>query len=52
MAQRLESLWTAWHDCASELQVAPMNFSAGSNPVQQAAQLEQALASALAHAKN
>jgi hypothetical protein len=50
--QRLESLWTAWHDRASELQVAPMNFSAGSNPVQQAAQLEQALASALAHAKN
>jgi hypothetical protein len=50
--QRLESLWTAWHDRASELQVAPMNFSAGSNPVQQAAQLERALASALAHAKN
>lgn len=50
--QRLEYLWTAWHDRASELQVAPMNFSAGSNPVQQAAQLEQALASALAHAKN
>ena len=50
--QRLESLWTAWHDRASELQVAPMNFSAGTNPVQQAAQLEQAVASALAHAKN
>jgi hypothetical protein len=50
--QRLESLWAAWHDRASELQVAPMNFSAGSNPGQQAAQLEQALASALAHAKN
>jgi hypothetical protein len=50
--QRLESLWTAWHDRASELQAAPMNFSTGSNPVQQAAQLEQALASALAHAKN
>src|SRR5437588_27925 len=51
MAQRLESLWTAWHDRASELQVARMNFSAGSNPVQQAAQLEHALASALAHAE-
>ena len=50
--QRLESLWNAWHDRASELQVAPMNFSAGTNPVQQAAQLEQAVASALAHAKN
>jgi len=25
---RLESLWTAWHDRASELQVATMNFSA------------------------
>lgn len=50
--QRLESLWTAWHDRASELQVAPMNFSAGANPAQQAAQLEQALASALAHARN
>jgi hypothetical protein len=50
--QHLESLWTTWHDRASELQVAPMNFSAGSNPAQQAAQLEQALASALAHAKN
>ena len=50
--QRLESLWTAWHDRASELQVAAMNFSASANPVQQANQLEQALASALAHAKN
>ena len=50
--QHLEFLWTTWHDRASELQVAPMNFSAGSNPAQQAAQLEQALASALAHAKN
>lgn len=50
--QRLESLWTAWHDRAAELQVAPMNFSTGSNPAQQAAHLEQALASALAHAKN
>jgi hypothetical protein len=50
--QRLESLWAAWHDRASELQVAPMNFGAGSNPGQQAAQLEQALAPALAHAKN
>jgi hypothetical protein len=29
-----------------------MNFSAGANPAQQANQLEQALASALAHAKN
>ena len=50
--QRLEVLWSAWHDRASELQVAPMNFSAGAKPAQQAAQLEQALASALAHAKN
>jgi hypothetical protein len=50
--QRLESLWTAWHDRASELQVATMNFSASANPAQQANQLEQALASALAHAKN
>ena len=50
--QRLESLWTAWHDRASELQVAAMNFSASANPAQQANQLEQALASALAHAKN
>jgi hypothetical protein len=41
--QRLESLWTTWNDRASELQVAPMNFSTGSNPIQQAAQLEQAL---------
>src|SRR6266850_1871034 len=29
--QRLESLWTAWHDRASELQVAAMNFSASAN---------------------
>jgi hypothetical protein len=29
-----------------------MNFSASANPAQQANQLEQALASALAHAKN
>jgi hypothetical protein len=50
--QRLESLWAAWHDRASELQVSPMNFSTGANAAQQAAQLEQALASALAHAKN
>ncbi len=50
--QRLESLWNAWHDRASELQVATMNFSASANPAQQANQLEQALASALAHAKN
>ena len=50
--QHLESLWTTWHDRGSELQVAPMIFSAGSNPAQQAAQLEQALASALAHARN
>lgn len=50
--QRLESLWTAWHDRAPQLQVAPMNLSAGSNPAQQAGQLEEALASALANAKN
>jgi hypothetical protein len=50
--QHLEFFWTTWHDRASELQVAPMNFGAGSNPAQQAAQLEQALASALVHAKN
>jgi hypothetical protein len=50
--QRLESLWAAWHDRASELQVATMNFSASANPAQQANQLEQALASALARAKN
>ena len=50
--QRLESLRTAWHDRASELQVATMNFSASANLAQQANQLEQALASALAHAKN
>jgi hypothetical protein len=50
--QRLESLWATWHDRASELQVATMNFSASTNPAQQANQLEQALASALAHAKN
>jgi hypothetical protein len=50
--QRLEFLWNAWHDRASELQVATMNFSASANPAQQANQLEQALASALAHAKN
>ncbi len=50
--QRLESLWTAWRDRGAELQVAPMNFSTDSNPARQAAQLEQALASALAHAKN
>jgi hypothetical protein len=50
--QRLESLWNAWHDRASELQVATMNFSANANPALQANQLEQALASALAHAKN
>jgi hypothetical protein len=50
--QRLESLWTAWHDRASELQVATINFSASANRAQQANQLEQALASALAHAKN
>ena len=50
--QRLESLWTAWHDRASELQIATMNFSAGANPAQQANQLEQALASPPAHAKN
>ena len=50
--QHLESLWTAWHDRALELKVATMNFSASANPAQQANQLEQALASALAHAKN
>jgi len=50
--QRIESLWTAWHDRASELQIATMNFSAGANPAQQANQLEQALASPPAHAKN
>jgi hypothetical protein len=50
--QRIESLWTVWHDRASQLQVAPMNFSVGSNPARQAAQLEEALASALAHVKN
>lgn len=50
--QRLESLWTVWHDRTPELQVAAMNFSASANPAQQANQLEQALASALAHAKN
>jgi hypothetical protein len=50
--QRLESLWIAWHDRASELQVVTMNFSASANPAQQANQLEQALASAIAHAKN
>jgi hypothetical protein len=50
--QRLESLWAAWHDRASELQVATMNFSASANPAQQANQLEQALASALARARN
>jgi hypothetical protein len=50
--QRLESLWNAWHDRTSELQVATMNFSASANPAQRANQLEQALASALAHAKN
>jgi len=50
--QRLESLWTVWHDRTSELQVAAMNFNASANPAQQANQLEQALASALAHAKN
>jgi len=50
--QRLESLWAAWHDRAPELQVTEMNFSPSANPAQQANQLEQALASALAHAKN
>src|SRR5207247_5576088 len=41
--QGLESLWTAWHDRASELQIATMNFSAGAILAQQAKQLEQAL---------
>ena len=50
--QRLESLWTAWHDRAAELELAAMNFSASATSAQQANQLEQALASALAHAKN
>ena len=50
--QRLEFLWTTWHDRASELQVAPMSFSASAKPAQEANQLEQALASALAHARN
>lgn len=50
--QRLEFLWNAWHDRASELQVATMNFSGSAKPAQQANQMEQALASALAHAKN
>lgn len=50
--QRLESMWTAWHDRASELQTGSLNFNAGATSVQQASQLEQALASALAHAKN
>jgi hypothetical protein len=50
--QQLQSLWATWQDRASELQVAPMNFSAGSNTAQQVAQLEQALASAITHARN
>jgi hypothetical protein len=50
--QRLESLWTAWHDRSWELQGAAMNFSASASPAQQANQLEQALTSALLHAKN
>jgi len=50
--QRLESFWTAWHDRAVELQAVPMNFSPGATVQQQAAQLEQALASALVRGKN
>lgn len=50
--QRLESLWNAWHERASELQGAAMNFSPGASAPQQASQLEQALASALGHARN
>jgi hypothetical protein len=50
--QRLESLWISWHDRAAELRNVTLNFSAGANTPQQAAQLEEALASALASAKN
>lgn len=48
--ERLNAFWLKWHDRPGELQG---RFSAADHdPGQQAAQLEQALASALAHANN
>lgn len=48
--ERLNAFWLAWSDHAGELQ---RHVSlVGHDPGQQAARLEQALASALAHAKN
>jgi hypothetical protein len=47
---RLEMLWHDWHDRSAQLQSS--SYSWGNAPLEQAAMLEQALASALAHATN